>query len=107
MRPMSRRRNGIERRVAGQDGALQRPQLLTRVQAEFLHEQMPRDAEGLQRLGRAARPVQGEHVLSAQPFPERMLVDQLAQLTGQRMMPAERELKVNALLEQADAVLVQ
>ncbi|BFO21968.1 hypothetical protein SHKM778_83560 [Streptomyces sp. KM77-8] len=66
-------------------------QARARLDAQLVHQDAPRPAVGVERLGRSARPVQREHQHPAQLLPQRMGVDQGQQLGGDVPVPAQFE----------------
>jgi hypothetical protein len=84
-----------------------RGQLGGGVGAELLGERPPAVLEHGQGLGLPAAGVQRPHQLSAQPLPQRVRGDQLLQLRDQGGVAAERQLRLDPVLDGADAQLLQ
>ena len=83
---LSRRRE--ERRIVGQDRVLESLEGRARFDAQFLDQHRTGHAVDLEGLGLAARPVEGEHQLTAEPLAERMRGDQLLKLADQSGVPS-------------------
>ena len=75
--------------------------------AEFFAQQAACVSEGSQRVGLTAGSVQRQHEQAVQPLPQRVLGDQIPQLRDQVGVTADRQVKLDALLEDADARLGQ
>ena len=86
------RRCGELDRFALEDLALERPQLRPRVEAELVGQDGPRTAVGRHGVRLPAALVQRGHQQPVQPFPQRMPVHELGQLTGDLAIPAESKL---------------
>jgi hypothetical protein len=86
---------------------VQGPQRLPGIDAELTGEQVADPPVGGQRAGLPAAPVQRQHELAVQPFPQRMLGDQLLQLGGQRVVPAQRQVRVDPGLDRGQPQLLQ
>ncbi len=99
------RRRGSE--LLAEDGALQRSQLLARVETEALGEECACAVVRRERLGLALRVVEGEHELAPQALAKRLLGDEALQLGDERSVTAERQLRIDSLLEGDEAKLVQ
>ena len=65
---------------------------------------LPVDVE---RLGLAARPVEGEHQLAAETLAQRMVPDERLELRQHGGVAAERELRLEALLERGEPQLLE
>src|SRR5262245_27302897 len=102
-----RRRGCAERGVLTQDRLLKLPQRGTRLDAELVEERTARVAVDLERIGLTSAPIQGSHQLRAQPFTERMLIDELAELADKCVVTAEREIRVDAILERCEPQLLE
>ena len=61
----------------------------------------------LKSVGLAARAVEGDHLLTAQPLAQRALRRERLQFAHERRMPPEQELGVNPLLERREAKLLE
>ena len=81
--------------------------LLARLQPELFVEQPPKRLEALERVGLPPRPVQGEHQLAVQPLAVRVLGDERLELGDELIVPAEREVGLDALLERDEPQLLQ
>jgi hypothetical protein len=97
----------VQAGVLTQDGLLQPSQFGSGLDAELVVQQPPGGPVDLQRLGLAAAAVQGQHQLGAEPLPQRLLLDQAVELTGQLAMQAETQLGVDAGLQGAQALVLQ
>ena len=97
----------VQRRVLGQHGCVQAPQRLAGVDAELTREQVADPPVGGQRVALPAAPVQRQHQLAVQPLPQRMLCGQLVQLGGQRVVPAQRQVRVDPGLDRGQPQLLQ
>ena len=74
---------------------------------ELLHEQSPRLPVDLERLRLAARAVQREHELPAQPFAQRRLRHESLEVPDDLRVAAEGELRVGEVLLRAEPQLLQ
>lgn len=97
----------VQRRIRGQDRPLQLTQLRPRLQAEFRHEHLAGVAVGRQRLGLTAGPVQRQHLLPAQPLPQRVLANQPGQALADLLVPPQGQLQVQAELRRGQPLLGQ
>ncbi len=97
----------LQRRVVGQDGRLQVPQLAAGLDAQLLPEGAAGVGQGPQGLGLAARPVQGQGQLHPQALPQRVGVDQLGQLADHRRVAAQGQVGGQAVLDGAEPALLQ
>ena len=88
----------VQRLVVREDGHVQPPQRLPGVDAEFAGEQVADPPVGGQRLRLSAAPVQRQHELAVQPLPQRMVGDQPLQFSGQRVVPAKRQVSFDPAL---------
>ena len=102
-----RRRGGLERGILGQDRPLERLQRRRRLDPEALDQRVPRRAVRLERLGLPAGAVQREHQLAAEALAQRVLGDEGLELGDERRMPAERELRLDPLLERREPQLLE
>jgi len=89
----------VQRRVLGQHGGLQPPQLRPRIDAKLAGQQSPGALISPERITLAPRPVQGHHQLAPQPLAQRMLLDQRLELPDQLAMPAQHQLGLDPVLE--------
>ena len=97
----------VQRRVLGEHRGVQPPHRLARVDAELTGQQVADPSVGGQRVGLQAGPVQRQHELAVQPLPQRMLRGQLLQLGGQRVVPAQRQVRVDPGLGRGQPQLLQ
>ena len=97
----------VKGRVAGEDGVLEPLQPLARLDPQFIDHGPAGLPVNLQRLRRAITPVQGQHQLAAQSFPQRMLLDELGELADQLVMPAQVEFEREPVFVGGNALLVQ
>ena len=97
----------VQRRVLGQHGGVQASQRLAGVDAELAGQQVADPPVGGQRVGLPPAPVQRQHQLAVQPLPHRMPGGQLLQLGGQRVMPAQRQVRVDPGLGRGQPQLLQ
>ena len=74
-----------------------------RIEREFVHEHPARLLEGFERLSLAPASVQGEHQLSARPFPKGLLADQALEFGYDLRMSPQRELSFDDLLPTVQA----
>ena len=93
--------------LLAENGALERPQLLARVETEALREERACAAVRRHRLGLALGVVEREHELAPQALAERLLGDQTLQLGDERSVTAERQVRIDSLLEGDEPKLVQ
>ena len=100
------RRGRGERRLAGEDRALERAQRRARLQPEFRCEDADRIAIDAERIRLAPGAVQGEHELSSQPLAQRLVAGELFELGHELGMAAEHELRVDAALEREESQLL-
>jgi hypothetical protein len=78
-----------------------------RIDAELIGEPGPQVAIDAQRVGLPAAPVQGEHLLAAQPLPERMRGDQAIELADQRGVAAAGQVSLHPVLQRAEPRFLQ
>ena len=97
----------VQCRVVGEHGGVQALQRLAGIDAELPGEQVADPPVGGQRVGLPAAPVQRQHELAVQPLPQRMPGDQLLQLGGQRVVPAQRQVRVDPGLDRGQPQLLQ
>ena len=103
-RPPRRR---TERGVLLEDLALEMPERLARLEPELGGEVLPAVLVRLQRLRLATRAVQRQHELTAEALAERVALDERLELADQLVVPSEREVAVDPLLEGRQAELVE
>ena len=97
----------LERRLLAEDGCLQALKLTARGQAELLVEGLtglPIDLEG---VSLAPGAVEGEHELSAQALPQRVVSDQGLELPDKVDLLAQGEVRIDALLDGVESQLLQ
>ena len=80
---------------------------MTRFEPELLAQDVPTVLEDAQRVGLPTGPVQREHQQTAQPLAQRMGGDQLLELDDHTLVPTERELEVDPLLDHGEPQLRQ
>jgi hypothetical protein len=105
----ARRRGGRRRelRVLLEDPLLERPQLVARLDPELVDEQPAAGGECRERLGLAPGAVEREHQLAAQALAVRMLGDQLLELGDHLAVAAEREARVDVVLDGREPQLLE
>ena len=104
-RTLARRRR--DRRVLGEDLALELLELGAGLEPELFFESSARVLVALERLGLAARAIKREHQLPAQPLAGRMLGDQGLELGDERGMATERQIGLDAVLERHQPLLLE
>ena len=77
------------------------------VDTELTGEQVTRPPVGGERFGLPAAPVQRQHELAVQPLPQRILVGQLLQLGGERVVPAKRQIRIDPRLQRGEPQFLQ
>jgi hypothetical protein len=97
----------IDVRVAAQHRALQRLQVRTRVQAEFIGEPVAGGRVHGERIPAPPVAVQGQHQLAGEPLAQRVPADQIGQFVHQRAMQAEPQTGVRAVLDRGQPGLGQ
>src|SRR5581483_239289 len=100
-------RRRVQRRVLAEDRLLELPERRTGLEAELGDEGAPRVGEDPERLRLPARAVEREHLLAAEPLPQRVLRRQRLELGRECRVPAERELRVDPLLDREQAQLLE
>jgi hypothetical protein len=98
---------GVERGVLSEHAPLEVLQQRGRLDPELLVEQASERLVGIECFCVSPRPVQGEHVLGAEPFAQRMTCDQGLQLTDDVSVMAEREVGLEPPFERRCPKLVQ
>ena len=82
-------------------------QLGSRFDPDLPYEHLARLAVGLERVGLAPGAISREHLLATQTLPQRVLSDKPVELGDKLVMPAEREVSVDAILDRHQPPLVQ
>ena len=93
----------IETGILLEDRPLETLQGRAGVDAELLHQRMPRVLERLERLRLSPGAIQREHELSAEPLPERMRPHERLELAGQGRVSTAGEVGLDPLLERREA----
>ena len=78
-----------------------------RLDAKLLDQRRPRRLVGGQRLRLPPRPVEGEHQLAAEPFPQRVLGDQALELGDELRTLAALEIGVDPPLLRRETELLE
>jgi hypothetical protein len=97
----------VERRVLTQDRVVELAQLTARLDPELLDEHRARLAIGLQCLGLATAPVQAQHEPRVQALAQPMRAHESLELADELGVATERRVRADAVLERADAQLVE
>ena len=97
----------VKGRVAGEDGVLKPLKPSAGLDPQLIDHGPPGLPVNLQRLGRTVAAVQGQHQLTAQPLPQRKLLDQFGQLADQFVVPAQIEFEREPVFVGGDALLIQ
>ncbi len=98
---------GVERRVLLEHAPLKVPQRRWRLDPELLVEHAPESLVRIERFCVSPRPVQGEHVLGAEPFAQRLTRDQTFQLAHYVSVIAELQIGLEPPLERRCPELFQ
>lgn len=77
------------------------------VHAQLGRDRLPGPGVRLQRLGLAARAVQGAHEQPPEPFPQRMVGDQAAQFRRHLVLPPAAEIGLDPEFQRLDAGLLE
>ena len=93
--------------LVAQNRALERSQLLARLETELLREERSGSPVGGECIRLPLRAVEGHHQLAPQALAERFLSDEAFELRDERGVPAQRELSLDALLDANKAELVE
>ena len=102
-----RRPSSAKRRVLVEDGALEAPQLLTRLDAKLVDERSACVLISPKSLGLTPGAVQGEHELGPQALSKRVAVDERFELANRLGVVAECELGFDARLDRRKAELLE
>ena len=100
-------RGALERCVLAENGPLELLERRPGLEAELVGEMRAGLPVGLERLGLAAAPVEGDHVEPPRPFAQRVRAGEVARLGRDLGVPAARELGLEPALERQDAQLLQ
>ena len=98
-----RRRVDVQRRILLEDRALELAQRLAGLDPQLLDQRAACALVHGERVGLAARAVEREHQLPAQPLAQRVLRDQPLELGDELRMTAEREVGVDPVFERRRA----
>ena len=98
---------GLERGVLGEDRRLQPLQLGARLEPQLVDQRRAGAAVGVERVGLAARAVEGEHEVGVQALAVRVLGDQRLQLGDRVAVAAEREVELQPVLERGQPHAVE
>ena len=98
---------GSQGRVLEEDRPLELLQLDIRLEPELVAEERARFPVDGESLGLPARPVEREHELRAEPLAVRMLRGERLELRHERELTAERQLRVDSLLDRSEAQLLE
>ena len=93
--------------LVAQYGALERSELLARLETELLGEIGSRPPVGGECVGLSLGAVEGQHELAPEALAQRFLFDEALELRDTRDMAAQRELGLDALLHANKAELVE
>ena len=88
----------VEGRILAQDRRLQLAQRRSGLDTDLLDQHATGPAEGAQRVGLAARAVEGEHQLGPAPLPQRVGGDRLLELGDEQLVAPGREEGIDAVL---------
>ena len=88
-----------KRWVLREDRSLEIPELVTGLEPELVDQATARDAIRLERVSLPARAVQREHQLTPETFAQRMLTHQRLELAHQPRVIAQREVRVDPILQ--------
>jgi len=96
-----------DQRIVAENRLLELPELGAWLDAELLDQLGPSRSIRLQRVGLTARAIEGEHQLGSQPLAERVACDDASQLGDDLFVPAQREVRIEAVGEGAQVKLVE
>ena len=102
-----RRPSSAKRRVLVEDGALEAPELLTRLDAKFVDERPACFSIGLKSLGLTPGAVQGKHELGPQALSKRVAINERFELANRLGVAAEGEPGFDAHLDRRKAELLE
>jgi hypothetical protein len=98
--------HALKARVLLEHGLIEGGHARAGIQAKVVGQPGAQLAVAVHGLGRPAGPVQGEHVRGTEPFPERMIGHQLAELTGQQAVLAQRQPDLGLLFQRDQPLLL-
>ena len=90
-----------------EDGLIESGQARPGIQAQIVGQPPAQLVKAGHGLGLSAGPVEGEHVRAAQPLPQRMIGDQLSELTGQQAVLAQRQPHLGLCFQRGQPLLLQ
>ena len=82
-------------------------QRLARIDSQVVDERLPRLGVCVKRLRLPVGAVEGQHLLRAESFPQRVLAHEQAQLTEDLFVPAERNVTVDPVHQRRQPELVE
>jgi hypothetical protein len=94
-------------RILGQDRALELTQPRCGLDPELLHERFPRAPIHVERLRLSARSIEGQHQLRAKGLTRRLLASKLLELADELPIAAEREIRLDSMLERCEPDLLE
>ena len=97
----------LERGVLLQDRVVEAAQLRARLDPDLLHQHRAGRPVRLERVGLAARAVQGEHPLRMQPLAQRLLAHQRLQLRDDLAVAAGGEVLLDGKLQRGEPELLE
>ena len=97
----------IERRIVGENRALELAGSTSRLDTEFIYQLLARPPIDVECLRLPARSVERKHQLRAETFAKRMLDNQLLELADELCVTAERKLRLDPVLERSESDLLQ
>jgi hypothetical protein len=97
----------FERVVLTQHGLLESLQRLARLQAELANQVVARVAIGRERVRLSSGAVEREHELAAKALAQRVASDESLELGDQQIVPAEREIRIDAVLERREPAFLE
>ena len=101
------RRRCREHRILREDRALEVPQTLGGLDPQIIDQLPARVLVGLQRVRLPVAPIQSKHEVRTEPLAIGVLADQRLELHNHVGMAAERELRLDQLLERRDPQVVE
>ncbi len=107
LRESRRRRSRRERLVLLQDRPLQSPELLARLEPEFLVEATAAGPIDVQGFGLAPAAIEREHQLTAETLAERVLADEALQLRDELRVTPELQICRDPQLERRQPLLAE